>query len=268
EALAAGYRHRRVTPDSLERAGAAADAAGLGPGKVAIDVGGGRGIEAGVFAGRGALALVIDRSEAMAAAARLVPGVSAVVGDAGRLPLADRCADLVHFQLSIHYGDWRRSLGEAVRVCREGGTVWVWTLSREHLRSSFLTEWFPSVAPIDAARFPDPADLARFMSEAGLVEIVETDARERVERTAGEWREAVEAGFVSTLQLLPPGELAAGLQRFGSAHPDLDQTIAYDLEYRSVSGSVRIGEAAAATLGVQIPIPGSEDGDGRDDPQQ
>jgi hypothetical protein len=106
------------------------------------------------------------------------------------------------------------------------------------------------------------------MSEAGLVEIAETDARERVERTAGEWREAVEAGFVSTLQLLPPGELAAGLQRFGSAHPDLDQTIAYDLQYRSVSGSVRIGEAAVATLGVQIPIPGSEDGDGRDDPQQ
>ncbi len=248
EALAAGYRHRRVAPESLDRAAAAAEAAHLGPGSVAIDVGGGRGSQSGVFASRGALAMVIDRSETMAAAAASVPGVTAVVGDAGALPLADGCADLVFFHLSIHYGDWVRSLDEAIRVCREGGTVWVWTLGWEHLRASFLARWFPSVAPIDEGRFPDPARLAAHLAEAGFVDIGETDGSERVERTAGEWREAVEAGFVSTLQLLPPGELEAGLRCFSRAHPDPGETISYDLRYRSVAGrrrSLPLGSAGS-----------------------
>jgi len=237
EALAAGYRHRRVSPASLGRAAAAADAARLAPGSVAIDVGGGRGFHAGVFAGHGAQAVVVDRSEAMASVAASVPGVVAIVGDAVRLPMADACADLVHFHLSIHYGDWRRSLDEAIRVCRPGGTVWVWTFGGDHFASSFLAKWFPSIGPIDAARFPDPEALAARFSAAGLGEVVVTDDPEKVETTAGAWREAVEAGFVSTLQMLPPGELETGLGRFSSQHPDPAEPIAYSLPFLSVSAA-------------------------------
>jgi hypothetical protein len=56
--LATGYEHRPAGPDDLARAGTAADAASLGPGDVTIDVGGGQGAHAAVFAGRGAMAIV------------------------------------------------------------------------------------------------------------------------------------------------------------------------------------------------------------------
>ncbi|MCJ7726972.1 MAG: class I SAM-dependent methyltransferase [Acidimicrobiia bacterium] len=237
EALAAGYEHRKTTPAALARAAAAADAAHLGSGSVAIDVGGGRGLHAGVFAGRGALAVVVDRSEGMSSAAASVPGVEVVVGDAADLPLADGCADLAYFHLSIHYGDWRRSLDEAIRVVRPGGALWVWTFGSDHLRSSFLADWFPSIVPIDEARFPEPGALAAHLAAAGCSAVAVSEAPEVVERTAGEWRAAVEAGFVSTLQMLPPGEVEAGLRRFGEAYPRPGEMLSYRLGYLSVSAT-------------------------------
>jgi len=237
EALAAGYQHRTASPESAERAGDAADAADLGPGSVTIDVGGGRGAHSGVFAGRGGLAIVIDRSTAMVDLANSVPGVSAVVGEASRLPVGNGCADLVYFHLSIHYRDWRGLLDEAMRVCRPGGMVWVWTFDKAQVRSSFLARWFPSVAPIDEARFPEPEAIAARLSESGYGDVSLTESGETVTRTAGNWRAAVEAGFVSTLQMLPPGELADGLERFTAEHPDPSEKIVYHLAYRSVSGS-------------------------------
>lgn len=237
EALAAGYAHRVTTPDSLARAAAAADAAGLGPRSVALDIGGGRGFHAGVFAGRGATAVVIDRSRGMASAAAEVPGVDVVVGDAADLPLADGSADLAYFHLSIHYGDWRKSLEEAVRVVRPGGTVWVWTFGAEHLRSSFLAHWFPSMVPIDEARFPAPDSVAAHLEEAGCTGIALSEAPEVVQRTAGEWRAAVVAGFVSTLQMLTPGDVEAGLARFTEAYPRPEEMVSYRLGYVSVSAT-------------------------------
>lgn len=236
EALADGYRHRRVSPESVERASVAATAARLATGCTAIDVGGGRGSLAAVFAERGARSVVVDRSHGMAAVAGAVPGVQAIVGDSARLPLADSRADLVFFHLSIHYGDWTRALDEAARVCRPGGAVWIWTFGSAYLRGSFLAEWFPSVGPIDAARFPPPGSIAEYLVGCGFEGVAVGHAFERAERSAGEWREAVEAGFVSTLQMLPPGELESGLRRFVAAHPDPDEMLSYELRYESVSG--------------------------------
>ena len=246
EALAAGYAHRVATPESLARAAAASDAARLGPGSVALDIGGGRGRHAGVFAERGALAIVIDRSRGMASAAAEVPGVEVVVGDAAGLPLADGSADLAYFHLSIHYGDWRQTLDEAVRVVKPGGMVWVWTFGIEHLRSSFLAQWFPSIVPIDEARFPAPESVAAHLEAAGCSGIALAEAPEVVERTAGEWRAAVVAGFVSTLQMLPPGEVEAGLARFTEAHPRPEEMVSYRLGYVSVCAttpSLRYGHS-------------------------
>ena len=235
EALAAGYDHRPTTAAAKERAGAAADATRLGPGTNVLDVGGGRGAHAAVFAARGARAVVIDRSPAMAKAASAAPGVRAVVGDAESLPIADTACDLVYFHLSIHYGDWRTAMAEACRVCRPGGRIWVWTFRPEHHADSFLARWFPSVASIDEARFPEPVAIADLLGALGCVGIEAGDAPERVERTAADWRRAVEGGFVSTLQMLPPGEVERGLLRFGRAHPDPGAAISYDLLFCSVS---------------------------------
>lgn len=233
--LAAGYAHRRTSEESKRRAGAAAIGAGLGPGAVAVDVGGGRGDHATMLAEGGALALVVDRSPAMARACR-ERGLPALVGDGRRLPLAGASADLVYFHLSLHYGGWEMMLAEAARVARPGGLVMAWTFSREHFRDSLLARFFPSVVPIDEARFPDPDLLVARLRALGLEQVTQVAEIETVRRRVEDWMVAVRAGFISTLQLLEPAEIEAGLARFRQEHPDPEEILHYRLWWRGVSG--------------------------------
>jgi len=233
--LAAGYAHRRTSEGSKRRAAAAAVSAGLRPGAVAVDVGGGRGDHAAVWAESGALALVVDLSPAMIRACR-ERGIPGLVGDGCRLPLAGATADLVYFHLSLHYGGWETMLVEAARVARPGGLVTAWTFSREHFRHSFLARFFPSVIPIDEARFPDPELLAAELRALGLGQVTQVAEIETVRRRVADWVGAVRAGFVSTLQLLEAAEVEAGLERFQQEHPDPEEILHYRLWWRGVSG--------------------------------
>ena len=183
-----------------------------------MDVGGGRGDHAAVFAATGARAVVVDRSPAMARAA-LDRGIAAVVGDGRRLPLASAVADLVYFHVCLHYGGWEVMLGEAARVVQPGGLVAAWTFARDHFRHSLLARWFPSIVPIDEARFPHPDLLVARMWALGLEDVTQLAETETVSRSVADWEAAVRAGFVSTLQLLDPAELESGLARFRDEHP-------------------------------------------------
>lgn len=231
--LARAYAHR-VERAARDHAGAAADAAGLQPGTVAIDVGGGTGTHATVFAARGSRSLVVDRSPEMARAARDA-GVLAVVGDGARLPVGAASADLVYFHLSIHHGPAEQWIAEAGRVARPGGLVWVWTLDPGQFGDSFLARWFPSVAIIDRQRFPEPAHLQESMAHCGFEQPVDTELTEEVSRTAASWTAAVRAGFVSTLHLVDQHEIESGLAAFTRAHPDPEETVTYRLAFRRVS---------------------------------
>ena len=233
--LAAGYAHRRTSEGARRRVAAAGAAAGLGPGSVAVDVGGGRGDHAEVLAAGGARAVVVDRSPAMARAAR-DRGLAAVVGDGRCLPLGEGTADLVYFHLSLHYGGWEVMLAEAARVARPGGLVVAWTFTREHFRHSLLARWFPSIALIDEARFPDPDHLWSRMRVLGLEDVTQVGETETVSRGAGDWEAAVRAGFISTLQLIDPAEVEAGLAAFHEVHPDPAEVLYYRLWYRGVMG--------------------------------
>lgn len=152
-------------------------------------------------------------------------------GSNDALPFRSGSIDLVYFHLSIHYGEPRRSLAEAARVLRRSGTCHVWTLGAEHHRASFLARWFPSVGEIDAARFPDPQELWRTMTEVGFSGVETGTTVEEVRRSAGDWIESVEAGFVSTLQLVGAHELRAGLDAFRATYPDPDESVVYDMRW-------------------------------------
>lgn len=227
--LAAAYGHR-LEAGAAVRAGITADAVGLEAGWTVLDVGGGRGGHAAIFAGRGATALLVDPSPDMVAAA-VGGGVPGVVGRGEALPVGDAAVDLVYFHLSIHHGAWPGMLTEAARVARPGGSVWVWTLPDEYHRDSYLARWFPSVAAIDAARFPPVLALSSALAELGMPAVASVAHHERIERTAGQWLAAVRAGFVSTLHLISDEELEAGVTAFERRHPDPSERVEYELHY-------------------------------------
>lgn len=164
-------------------------------------------------------------------------GVVPVCAVSQALPLANDSVRLSYFHLSIHYGDWRQALDEAIRVSREDAECWIWTMGEEHHRASFLAKWFPSIGEIDSVRFPDPGHLAAYLAARGCGVEMGQETELKVKR-AGTWRAAVEARFVSTLQLISADELARGLAKFDRAHPDPDETVDYVLTFDWIRAAI------------------------------
>ena len=229
EALALAYAFRPISSTASNRARTAANSA-LDP---LLDIGGGNGSHAAVWAASGRQAMVVDLSTTMTTHAGARRHVEVVKADAHRLPFRDRSIGLAYFHMSIHYGDWRATLDEAGRVVRRGGAVEIWTFSPDDIERSSLAAWFPTVAEVDVLRFPSPVDLAEHLAGAATEVVVETSS-EPLERTAKQWIESVRARFVSTLQLVPAAELEEGIQQFSLQYPNDD-----DL-YRSQANFTRV----------------------------
>jgi SAM-dependent methyltransferase len=228
--LADGYAHRPPSSATLRRAAAAGET--LAAGSRILDVGGGPGDHAAVWAGRGHRPVVLDPSAGMLARAsrrRLV----VVRGRSATMPFRAGTFDLVWFHLSIHYGDWRVAVDEALRVAAPSGRIEIWTLGPDHFARSGLAGWFPSIPAIDAARFPDPADIAAHLDRRGVDPAIDAEV-ERVVTTAGAWLPAIEAGFVSTLQLLPADERESGIAALRRRYPDPAEEVTYDLRYTRI----------------------------------
>jgi ubiquinone/menaquinone biosynthesis C-methylase UbiE len=213
---------------------------------VVLDIGGGLGGHAVEWAASPVRPIVVDPSAAMTAAASSRSGVVVVRGRAERLPFADGSIALAYFHLSLHHTDWRKALIEARRVLSADGWIWIWTLGPDHHHRSLLARWFPSIGPLDAARFPDPDAVAGLLRRMGFAALRMGVEIEPVVRTARSWEEAVRAGFVSTLQLLDPREIDEGLAAFRTAHPDDDELIHYRLRYRWLAAGPRLATLDAA----------------------
>jgi hypothetical protein len=141
----------------------------------------------------------------------------------------------VWFHLSIHYGDWQASIDEAVRVLAEGGRVEIWTLGSDHHEQSLLAQWFPSVPGIEVGRFPEPDSVAAYLGDRVEVAQVSNEV-ELVVRPVGEWVRAVEAGFISTLQLLAEEERADGILAIRETYSDPQEEISYQLRFTRIVG--------------------------------
>ena len=237
EDLADGYSHRPTSAASLARAHRAATSVGLDHGDVALDIGGGRGGHAAAWIDYDALPIVIDPARGMLRAAVTKRGVVPMCAVAQALPLADESVRLTYFHLSIHYGDWREALDEVVRVSRDDAECWIWTMGEEHHRASFLAKWFPSVGEIDSVRFPDPGQLAAYLAARGWDVETGKETEPRVKRAVA-WRAAVQARFVSTLQLISADELARGLAEFDRVHSDPDKPVEYVLTFDWIRAAV------------------------------
>ena len=224
--LARGYAFRPPTRATLERARDAVD----GQSGPWLDVGGGTGAHAEVWAGGDGLPIVVDPSPEMCAVASMRQGVTVTSGRSRALPFVDACAGLVYFHLSIHYDSYHSAIDEACRVARAGARIEVWSFDPDAMESSALAAWFPSIGPIDAARFPPIDEIVGCLERHGAA--VEVHAiPETIERTAASWSEAVRNRFVSTLQLVSPTELEDGLARFAESYPNPTDLYRYTIDF-------------------------------------
>lgn len=239
DVVAAGYAHRSPHPGMLSMARHLAVAALLDPGEWALDLGGGYGHHAATWLELGLKPIVVDPSSPMRDQARQRKGVAVVGGRAERLPFARATIGFAYAHLSIHYVDWPMALREMIRVLRSGGSLAIGTFGRRHHDTSFLSRWFPSVGPADGERFPEPDVLARTLADLGATN-VRIEANDLTKTwPAAQWRAATESRFVSSLQLVPPAELAAGLERFDEAFPNPGDKVSYVMRYDWVRGTRR-----------------------------
>ena len=177
----------------------AIDAARLGPGQRALDVGAGTGdLALGLLRASdpSSTVLAVDLSPVMLALARrrlaaLAGRYRAAVANAESLPLPDGCVDRVVSAFTLrNVGDLPRALREMRRVLRPGGRLVLLELSHPPgaVFGAIYRWYFGTIAPrlaaalggdVDAYRylprslrpFPDADRLAALIREAGFAEV-------------------------------------------------------------------------------------------------
>jgi SAM-dependent methyltransferase len=162
-----------------------------------LDVGGATGVYAGPLAAGGYRVHVVDPLPEHAAAAAELPGVTAAIGDARELPVADASADAVLLLGPLYHlltredrvAAWR----EAARAARPGGVVLAAVINRfASLFGGFVEELFadPLFRPLmeraldtgvhrnvtgrpyfTSAYFHRPDEIVAEAARAGLVDI-------------------------------------------------------------------------------------------------
>ena len=130
-----------------------------------LDVGGGSGRAAAALTGPEIT--VVDASTGMLGRARGVRGLSAVAGDAGRLPFRDGAMDAVTVVDAFHHlPDQAAAIREAARVLAPGGALVIREFDPSHPLGRALVAAENAVRM--ASRFRTPRDLAAALDDAGF----------------------------------------------------------------------------------------------------
>ncbi|OYR54532.1 class I SAM-dependent methyltransferase [Halorubrum halodurans] len=130
-----------------------------------LDVGGGSGRAAAAVTGPEVT--VVDASLGMLRRAREARGLSAVVGDAGRLPFRDRSVDAAMVVDAFHHlPDRAAALREVARVLAPGGVLVVREFDPTHPLGRLLVAGEHAIGM--GSRFSTPDALAADMETVGL----------------------------------------------------------------------------------------------------
>jgi ubiquinone/menaquinone biosynthesis C-methylase UbiE len=214
----------------------------LGDFRRLVDVGCGTGrFAAFAKARRGGRVWGVDPAPEMLRRARARPdagGIGWKQASADRLPFTDGWFDAAHMHLVVHtLPDRPAALAEVARVLMPGGRIAVATFAMEHFERFFLNPYFPSIAAIDGARFPDPAILTGELEDAGFRHAAVERISQPISAEPGDVLERVRGRYISTLHLLPPDEYADGLARLEHDVAAGRAAFAYSLEWALVTAT-------------------------------
>jgi SAM-dependent methyltransferase len=157
----------------------------------------------------------VDPSPEMLDVARrkMPPGVGLKEGRAEALPFRDRWFERAVMMLVLQHVDRGRALAEVQRVLGKGGRLVIGTFAPAQFDDYYLASFFPSIAVVDRARFETPEQLGNLLRDAGFADVEEHRLEQRVHLSREAVLARVRAKHISTFQLIPEDEYAAGLAR-------------------------------------------------------
>ncbi|MCW5626238.1 MAG: methyltransferase domain-containing protein [Burkholderiales bacterium] len=162
---------------TLQSAGALLDAAVVHAGTRLLDVACGPGQITAAAADRGAIAIGLDFSAVMvAAAARRYPGVRFTEGDAQALPFAPETFDAITIGFGmLHFPDADRAIAEAFRVLKSGGHIAfsVWSTPDRAVGFQMLTDAVVAHGRTDVG-LPDGPPVHRFSEPETCIHVLRT----------------------------------------------------------------------------------------------
>jgi len=195
----------------------------LRPGERILDLGAGTGRFARLVA-EFARVVAADLSREMLLQSRTKGSFPCIRADAHALPFRRDAFDATLLVMVVHQlADMPRALREVARVSRRAVLA---TADMRTRRLGILEEAFPSLLEIDRARFPPIESLVDALERAGYRHItVESRPYVRV-LSVSQQLERIRRKYISTLDLLPPGEFERGLaflerempRRYGSTY--------------------------------------------------
>jgi ubiquinone/menaquinone biosynthesis C-methylase UbiE len=202
-------------------------------GRRTLDVGCGTGTLAVALAEGGAKVWGVDSSPEMLAEAQAKESRARFKeAPAEDLPFKDGWFERVVMRLSLHHLDRPRALREAWRVLAPGGRLVVGTFDPDQFADYWLTGYFPSIAPIDAARFPDQATLERDIGAAGFATPTTERLNQESRLSRAEALERIRGRYISTLRLMGEEEFDRGL---AAAEAELPAEVDYCVKWLVVA---------------------------------
>ncbi len=137
-----------------------------------------------------------------------------------QFPCADGLGALV-FAVDVvhHLVDLKRFFQECCRTLGIGGRVIVVTDSEVTMRARSLTKFFPEILRIEQQRYPEPQQLHRAASAAGLALTLEEQAIGDI-ALSDTFLAELEAMCSSAMRLLPAEAHAAGMARVRAAQTE------------------------------------------------
>lgn len=198
------------------------DLGSLRAGDRILDLGAGTGRFARLLA-EFARVTAADLSLPMLLRAKAKGGFGVVCADARALPFRPDAFDATVLVMAVHqFPDLSRALAEVARISRRVAIA-TSDMSKRHL--GILEEAFPSLLEIDRGRFPSIPVLTRTLEASGFSSVRVEDRTLHRTMSVAQELERVRRKYISTLDLLPPGEFERGLaflerelpRRFGDA---------------------------------------------------